>query len=119
MNSNLISRQAAIEAIEAIPEGNWRKQRYIDVLVDLPDMRWTPVKERLPEEDVDVLITYRYREGEGDTSNTYIDITSYGQLYIGGSPRGHKKYWRQPFAYFASNYEVIAWMPLPTPYEDE
>jgi hypothetical protein len=86
---------------------------------------WIPVTERLPEEDTEVLIAYRYKEGEGDTSHTYIDITTYGDMYFGGnlvhdSVNGNRvKHWRQPFAYFTCNYEVIAWMPLPEPYKTE
>lgn len=85
--------------------------------------RWIPVTERLPGIDTDVLISYRYKEGEGDTSHAYIDITSYGDLYFGGNPvhsaiDGNRiKHWRAPFAYFDSNYEVIAWMPLPQPWK--
>ena len=80
--------------------------------------QWIPCSERLPEEDTEVLISYRYKEGEGDTSNTDIDITTYGQMYFGGNKVGGYKHWRAPFEYFESNYEVIAWMPLPTPYRE-
>lgn len=80
--------------------------------------RWIPVTERLPEEDKEVLISYRYKEGEGDTSHSDIDITSYGQMYFGGNKVKGVKHWRAPFEYFYSNYEVIAWMPLPKPYKE-
>lgn len=84
-----------------------------------PEQRWIPVSERLPEEDTEVLISYRYKEGEGDTSHVDIDITTYGQMYFGGNKVGNSKHWRAPFEYFHSNYEVIAWMPLPVPYKGE
>ena len=80
--------------------------------------QWIPCSERLPEEDKEVLISYRYKEGEGDTNNSYIDITSYGDAYFGGRKCGFKE-WRQPFDYFHANYEVIAWMPLPEPWKGE
>lgn len=80
--------------------------------------RWIPCSERLPEEDKEVLISYRYKEGEGDTSHVEMDITTYGQMYFGGNKVGNHKHWRAPFEYFESNYEVIAWMPLPEPYKD-
>lgn len=80
---------------------------------------WISCDERLPKEDVEVLITYRYKKGEGDTSHTHIEITTYGQMYFGGNRVGNEKHWRQPFKYFESNYEVIAWMPLPEPYKEE
>ena len=89
------------------------------------EQRWIPVSERLPEEDTEVLITYCYKEGEGDTSHTYVDITTYGDMYFGGNfvhdrVNGNRvKHWREPFEYFTSNYDVIAWMPLPEPYETE
>lgn len=79
--------------------------------------RWIPVTEQLPEEDKEVLISYRYKEGEGDTSHVNIDITTYGQMYFGGRRIEGVKHWRAPFEYFYSNYEVIAWMPLPSPYK--
>jgi len=84
-----------------------------------PEQRWIPCSERMPKEDVEVLISYRYKEGEGDTSHTYIDITTYGQMYFGGNKVGDHKNWKAPFEYFESNYEVTAWMPLPEPYRKE
>ena len=81
--------------------------------------KWILITESLPEEDTDVLISYRYKEGEGDTSHVYIDITSYGDMYFGGRKVKGAKHWRPPFEYFTSNYEVIAWMPLPEPWRGE
>lgn len=83
----------------------------------LAEQQWISCDERLPEDDTDVLISYRYIEGEGDTRNIKIDITSYGILYVGGHAvrdyaKNNIKHWRPPFQYFNSNYEVIAWMPL-------
>ena len=94
-------------------------------LPSVAQTRWIPVSERLPEEDTEVLITYCYKEGEGDTSHTYVDITTYGDMYFGGNfvhdrVNGNRvKHWREPFEYFTSNYDVIAWMPLPEPYKAE
>ena len=128
--SDLISRQAAIDAINQIcpidTEYDCTLLDRVDVrcvLTDLPsaqpEQRWIPCSERLPEEDTEVLISYHYKEGEGDTDHVNIDITSYGTTCFGGREIHTLKEWRQPFDYFHANYEVIAWMPLPTPYREE
>ncbi len=121
---DLIDRQEAIKALcKAGCDSGHCGVSCDDVkaIEDLPsvqiEQRWVPCSERLPEEDVEVLITYRYKEGEGDTSHADIDITTYGQMYFGGNKVGNHKHWRQPFEYFESNYEVVAWMPLPAPYD--
>ena len=91
----------------------------IPLLYSLPSaQQWIPCSEKLPEEDTEVLISYRYKEGEGDTDHVNIDITSYGTTCFGREIHTLKE-WRQPFDYFHANYEVIAWMPLPEPYKEE
>lgn len=127
-SSDAISRQAAIDALDkrfdSIP-----MEQTVEVLQLRRDLRelppaqseqqWIPCSKKLPEEDTEVLISYRYKEGEGDTDHVNIDITSYGTTCFGGREIHTLKEWRQPFDYFHANYEVIAWMPLPTPYREE
>ena len=76
---------------------------------------WIPVQDKLPEDDVDVLITYADIDDENYTD---ICITTYGYAYLGGNKLDFKE-WRSPFEYFRSNYKVIAWQPLPEPYHPE
>lgn len=76
---------------------------------------WIPVQDKLPEDDVDVLITYADIDDENYTD---ICITTYGYAYLGGHKLDFKE-WRSPFEYFRSNYKVIAWQPLPEPYRSE
>lgn len=92
----------AMEKIESIPSAQ----------------QWIPVSKRLPEEDKEVLITYKGKGDELDKPYSNIDITNYGQMYFGGNKVGNYKHWRSPFQYFYDNYEVTAWMPLPEPYQE-
>lgn len=76
---------------------------------------WIPVDERMPEDDVDVLITYADIDDENYTD---ICITTYGYAYLGGNKLDFKE-WRSPFEYFKGNYKVMAWRYLPEPYRPE
>lgn len=107
----LISRQAAVEALETLCETVCeysKKQRAVmcgacplggafDVLSNepsaQPEQRWTPVTERLPEPPSFCLVT------TDGSHNDVIDIA----LFM--SDGWHK----------AST--ILAWMPLPKPYE--
>ena len=76
---------------------------------------WIPVEERMPEDDIEVLITYADRQDEKETD---IAITTYGYATLGGHKLDFKE-WKSPFMYFKGNYKVIAWQPLPEPYRPE
>lgn len=76
---------------------------------------WIPVQDKLPEDDVDVLIAYADIDDENYTD---ICITTYGYAYLGGNKLDFKE-WRSPFEYFRSNYKVTAWQYLPEPYRPE
>lgn len=73
---------------------------------------WIPADDVLPEDDVEVLVTYSDID---DVQYTDIAITTYGYAHLGGNKLDFKE-WRSPFEYFRSNYKVIAWQPLPEPY---
>ncbi len=83
--------------------------------VNITGEGWIPVDERMPEDDVDVLITYADIDDENYTD---ICITTYGYAYLGGNKLDFKE-WRSPFEYFKSNYKVMAWQYLPEPYRPE
>ena len=122
-----ISRQAVIDLLKQMRKDGdmvpWEGKDVFARIRELPsaqpEQQWIPCSERLPEEDTEVLISYRYKEGEGDTDHVNIDITSYGTTCFGGREIHTLKEWRQPFDYFHANYEVIAWMPLPEPYKED
>lgn len=73
---------------------------------------WIPCSERLPENDDDVLVWYRYRMMQG--------------VNIVGSKETHGiGYYYKPtnswliYGGFGLYWNVVAWMPLPEPYNPE
>ena len=118
MNDDLISRQAAIDAISTwdkfgVDERGrivrWRDglEPYVklrDVITAIfntpfaqPEPHWIPVTERLPEEDTEVFV---YLFGD----RPYIAWWYHGKWYT-------DNFEVEP------NEEPIAWMPLPEPYK--
>ena len=90
---DLIDRQDAIDAIMGKTNDSIVEAQAIDILCDLPSaQQWTPISERLPEEQ-QIVVTYQ-KWGEYKL-NLIIDGTEW--------------YWDG----------VVAWMPLPEPYREE
>lgn len=99
--SDLISRQAAIDALYHVDEYNRRSVEAIRNLPSAqPEQRWIPCGERLPEDDVEVLIT----DDSGGVQWLAIDkMLSYED--------GSGRFW-------VASQNPTAWMPLPEPYQE-
>ncbi|MBQ2049728.1 MAG: DUF551 domain-containing protein [Spirochaetales bacterium] len=92
---DLISRQAAIDALHTYFEDGFEQDRWWNSMHVLKAIRgvpsaqqWIPVTERLPEENGDYLVTGR----QGAVNKRRYDD-------------GH----------WYGNWAVVAWMPLPAP----
>ncbi len=121
--SDLIDRQAAIDALDSINcfgwvEGSWKTVCGIieHVPSAQPESRWIPVTERLPDKIgeyfVTALIMKKYR---------IIKICSYGERpSLAGSENSKMCFYESDNDY--EDFEIIdvlAWMPSPGPYREE
>ena len=101
---DLISRQAAIDAIER----NAYRHTYIDQIVDIikgllsaqPEQRWIPCSERLPGKGMRAVLLY---------SNEKIS----GGVYMGD------RVWDVDYNDTDLSVYIIAWMPRPEQYKGE
>ena len=100
--SDLISRQAAIEAIENIDPSNSWLNYAADVIKALPSaQRWIPVSEK-PRKNGKYLVT----KIDHITHERLIDIAHYGDFIHENNG-------------FYKADEVTAWMPLLEPWKGE
>ena len=72
--------------------------------------KWISVEDRLPEDDVDVIV-YAVSNNGGYT----IVITFHTHRLYGLNIEG----WASPWQYFSMHYTITHWMPLPEPPEEE
>ena len=74
------------------------------------DQKWIPCNERLPNNMYDVLCCYEYKVTAGRYKG---ELSKY--YGVGFYSKYHKKWFGE--AKLDSNRKVIAWMPLPEPFE--
>jgi len=123
MQNDYIRRQ---DAIDAVAEGLKRTfVEYRDVAEKMlnkipsaqPEQRWIPVSERLPEEYGEFLVTMtekaKAKDLGFDIDETYIRKMRYNSN--GWQLPRHIPSWINE----AVKDEVLAWMPLPEPYQEE
>ena len=132
--SDLISRQAAIDAIMGEPTDahypSWYAERLEQLPSAQPEQRWIPCSERLPETDnKNSINNYNVLLWVKDKSHPEREPQIYlGKLRHIDGDDGSGNFWgvkTQPcdwtiweWCYF-NEPEVIAWMPLPEPYKTE
>lgn len=78
------------------------------------DDGWISVKDRLPDTDDEVLVTYWDKE---DHSIRDVAITSY-RKHIGRYDSKDRT-WISPFDYFKYCCEIVAWKPKPNVYDGD
>jgi hypothetical protein len=69
--------------------------------------KWIPCSERLPKAD----------EYNGDVAKYYLVQNEYGDMLV--ARYTHGDYWEQIYQLEPIGDEIVAWMPLPEPYEAE
>lgn len=103
--SDLVSRDAAIKAIECVNDSICAQQA-IDALCDLPSARqWISVTERLPEKAGSYLVTLQ--ENENAISLGGDDPFVWVKFFDGR--KWHNNSW----------YDVLAWREKPEPWRGE
>ena len=131
MKSDLISRQAAIEVIDAvfpvdpmkseyaqgIACGAALAKTYIEQLPSAqPEPQWIPCSERLPEEKDAGILKRLGINKRSDYVIATVDVKGERKTVTACTYDGK---WGWNMKHVFPDYKIIAWMPLPEPYEEK
>ena len=129
---DLISRQAAIEAVEHITSsmsvcvntdechGMKRMQRQAVIeLANLPsaqpERRWIPCSEELPEEKDAGILKKLGTSKRSEYVLATVEVKG-ERMTVTACTYDGKWYWNMKYAF--QDYKIVAWMPLPEPYAE-
>lgn len=122
MADDLISRQAMLDGIDKLIKIHFDRTVVLhkarQVAENLPsvqpEQRWIPVEERLPEEYSECLVTYK-----SDGDQMFMDIVEYEPSFEFDHEKNRfKGNWLFADDCRSVDPEVLAWMPLPEPYQE-
>lgn len=84
---------------------------WFDELEDAQNVsqKWIPVSERLPKAG-------EYVDDIDDVAKYYLVQNEYGDMLV--ARYTHSEYWEQIYKMEPIADEIVAWMPLPKPYEE-
>lgn len=100
----VIERCINAQNLKEAREFDEAKQIVIEALQQEP--KWIPVTERLPKAG----------EYVGDVAKYYLVQNEYGDMLV--ARYTHSEYWEQIYQLKPCADEIVAWMPLPEPYEE-
>lgn len=101
--------ELAIKALEELPKRRTEAKRWKTKAAQIASKknRWIPVSERLPEAG----------EYVGDVAKYYLVQNEYGDMLV--ARYNHSGYWEQIYQLKPIGDEIVAWMPLPEPFDQQ
>ena len=126
-NDDLISRQAAIDALEQAKEQYFDRRVIIGKMQDVvsnlpsaqPEQQWIPCSERLPEDGATVWVTIKghdvIRCEDGETLEQAIERINKIRWVTQGYWSEEEHGWNDPSYGCPLIVQPIAWMPIDTP----
>lgn len=104
-----MTREEAIELARRACKETWNEKicKQIRKALEPKTGHWIPVSERLPKAD----------EYVGDVAKYYLVQNEYGDMLV--ARYTHSQYWEQMYQHKPYADEIVAWMPLPIPYEPQ